>query len=219
MNRKLRMFAGLLLALLLVATPAVQAQMTPAVEVSDQEIRNDTVVVDRVVSDGPGWIVIHADDNGAPGDVVGYSTVVDGENADVSVQIDTSLLAVGMSETEAMTDTEGVTLYAMLHTDAGEEGAYEFPGDDTPVTVDGEVVMAPFTVTGLAGMAEQEAEATAEPAATAAPDETQEPETLPETGGTDLPWLPIALVGIGLLIVVGAWLLSRRDTEKVHIDR
>ncbi|MEJ2208641.1 MAG: LPXTG cell wall anchor domain-containing protein [Anaerolineae bacterium] len=195
MSRKFNVLAGLIVALLLIAAPVVQAQMTPSVEVSDQEIVNDTVTVDKVVSDGPGWIVIHADDNGSPGTVIGHSAVQDGENLDVSVPIST---------TQA---TE--TLYAMLHTDAGQQGTYEFPGADAPVSVNGQVVVQSFTVTG--GLAQSQGQATPQP--------TTQPGTLPVTGGSNTPWLPIAFIAAGLLIVAVAWLLMRRDTEKVHVDR
>ncbi len=132
--RRTGWIVGLLVASLLVV-PAVFAQeVTPSVTVSDQAIEDGTVTVDTVVSDGPGWIVIHTDDDGAPGPVIGQAAVADGENTDVTVEIDT----------EAATET----LWAMLHEDTGEEGTYEFPDADPPVQVEGEVVMQSFTITG-----------------------------------------------------------------------
>jgi len=113
---------------------APAATITPAVTVSDQELSDGTVTVAEVVSDGQGWIVIHAQADGKPGPILGYSPVVDGKNKDVVVEIDSA----GATE----------TLYAMLHTDAGEMGKFEFPnGTDGPVSVDGKVVTPPFQVT------------------------------------------------------------------------
>jgi len=86
-----------------------------------------------VVNEGAGWLVIHADADGSPGSVIGHQIVIDGRNEGVVVEID---------RVQA-TDT----LYAMLHTDAGELGIFEFPGPDEPVTVDGDVVTVPFQVT------------------------------------------------------------------------
>lgn len=126
---------GLAAFLLLSLTSMALAQVTPSVTISDQSIGDGMVVVDQVVSDGPGWIVIHADENGAPGPVIGQTAVMDGENNNVEVEIDTAMATA--------------TMYAMLHTDAGTEGTYEFPGDDTPVEVDGEVVLQAFTVTDM----------------------------------------------------------------------
>jgi plastocyanin len=113
--------------------PAKAAAM-PSVSVADQPIEDDAVTVAKVVSNGPGWIVIHADKNGAPGPVLGYAPVKDGENADVAVK----LAAEGRTE----------TLYAMLHTDAGKVGTYEFPGADGPVAMDGKVITPAFKVAG-----------------------------------------------------------------------
>jgi plastocyanin len=109
------------------------AAAMPSVGVADQPIKDDTVTVAKVVSNGPGWIVIHADKNGAPGPVLGYAAVKDGENDDVVVK----LAAEGRTE----------TLYAMLHTDAGTVGTYEFPGADGPVAMNGKVITPAFKIT------------------------------------------------------------------------
>jgi plastocyanin len=112
-------------------TPAVD--QVPSVEVSDQEIRNGSVRVNRVYNPGPGWIVIHADEDGSPGPVIGYAPVME-VSEDVRVNI----------EVENATER----LHAMLHRDVGTIGEYEFPGDDQPVFVDDEIVNVPFIVTG-----------------------------------------------------------------------
>lgn len=104
----------------------------PFLSVRDQLVRAGFVVIDQVVSDGPGWIVIHADNGGAPGAVVGFRFVANGLNSDVQVMIDESLA----------TDV----LFAMLHIDAGALATYEFPGADLPATWDGSVVMEAFSI-------------------------------------------------------------------------
>jgi len=126
-------------------TPAAAAM--PSVSVADQPIKDDMVTVAQVVSNGPGWIVIHADKNGAPGPVLGYSAVKDGENADVAVK----LAAEGRTE----------TLYAMLHTDAGTVGTYEFPGADVPVAMNGAAITPAFKVAGGASQGAAPGQATA----------------------------------------------------------
>ncbi len=120
-----------IVASLLVVPVARGQEVTPSVTVSDQAIEDGTVTVDSVVSDGPGWIVIHTDDDGAPGPVIGHAAVSDGENTNVTVEIDT----------EEATET----LWAMLHEDTGEEGSYEFPDADPPVELEGEIVMQSFS--------------------------------------------------------------------------
>lgn len=202
--RKVRASFSLLLVLAVVALLAlpVSAQVTPSVTVEDQAIVDGTVTVASVVSDGPGWIVIHREEGGTFGAVIGFAPVVDGENTNVVVEIDVS------QATE--------TLFAMLHTDTGAEGEFEFPGGDPPVSVNGEIVSPPFQVTG--GLEGQQvatatppaevtetpaAEATATPPAAAA---TATPvPALPQTGGAPLtpPWATLALVAGGLLLLGG----------------
>jgi len=107
----------------------------PSVTVSDQAVQAGSVLIQEVVSQGPGWLVIHIQDGGNPGAVIGYAPVQDGLNQSVTVPVDVEQ-ATG-------------TLYAMLHTDAGAQGAYEFPGADAPVMLDGQMVNPSFVVSGL----------------------------------------------------------------------
>jgi len=119
------------------------AAIAPAVTVADQEIVDGMVTIATVTSDGPGWLVIHAQANDKPGPILGKAALSSGENSDVMVEIDPS------------TATE--TLYAMLHTDAGEVGIFEFPdGPDGPVLVDEKVVTPPFKVLAKEMLAEGE---------------------------------------------------------------
>lgn len=119
------------------ATQAMAA--APSVMVKDQAFNEDTVTVESVFSVGPGWIVIHIDNNGKPGAVLGYAPVKDGLNTNVVVAIDES-------------DATPV-LYAMLHTDAGIVGTYEFPGADAPMMVNGQMLSPAFRVDGAASSA------------------------------------------------------------------
>jgi predicted lipoprotein with Yx(FWY)xxD motif/polyisoprenoid-binding protein YceI len=115
-----------------------ESMVVPSVTVEDQSIESGKVTVAEVVSNGTGWLVVHAQADGKPGPILGFSPVIDGENSDVMVEIDSA------NATE--------TLYAMLHTDAGDVGSFEFPdGPDGPVKVDAKVVTPSFMVTaGLA---------------------------------------------------------------------
>jgi plastocyanin len=137
--------------------------ISPSVAVSDQQISGNTVVVSKVVSDGDGWLVIHAEGpDGKPGTVLGQTAVGSGLNSDVVVQIDQ----------KAATQK----LFAMLHVDAGEKGAYEFPGTDVPAKFNGEIVMQDFTATNVSSQpAEQtppEQQPPAEPPGTTPPADT-----------------------------------------------
>ena len=132
--KSLRLVFALLIAVVGFAVLAQDDMMTPSVTVSDQLSLDGTVTISEVVSDGPGFIVIHADADGIGG-VIGFRAVNDGTSVNVSVPIDTSMATP--------------TLYAMLHSDTGEVGTYEFgavEGADGPVAVDGEVVTPAFNV-------------------------------------------------------------------------
>lgn len=119
-----------------VVTPPFQVDLTGVntLTVSDQELgENNVVTVAAVRSTGPGWLVIHAQADGKPGPVIGFTAVAEVANGSLTIEIDA----------ENITDT----LYAMLHVDAGIEGEYEFPGDDTPAQdAEGNIVISPFTL-------------------------------------------------------------------------
>lgn len=111
--------------------------------VSQLASEDNTVVVPAVRAAADGWIVIHADANGAPGPVAGFAPVAAGANHQIAVELDPAVA------------TE--TLHAMLHVDAGVAGEYEFPGDDGPVQdADGNVVMLPFQVVSMVSMVDSE---------------------------------------------------------------
>lgn len=117
-------FSFVLLIVLLVTLPlAAFAQEANSVTVSDQEVMDGKVTVANVVSAGDGWMVIHKDQEGRPGPVIGWSAVTAGENANVVVEL-----------TEEI--TAPTTLWAMLHVDEGTVGTYEFPGPDVPADAD-----------------------------------------------------------------------------------
>jgi hypothetical protein len=83
-----------------------------------------------------GWVVIHADESGAPGAMLGHVQIpLEGPAEDLVVEFDEPV--------------EGgvVPLWAMLHIDADPEGTYEFPGPDVPLTLDGDPVMRAFELT------------------------------------------------------------------------
>ncbi|MDZ7844454.1 MAG: plastocyanin/azurin family copper-binding protein [Anaerolineales bacterium] len=113
---------------------AEEEEVTPSLQVQDQKITSGAVIIPEAVSSGPGWVVIHADQGGNPGPVIGYAALQSGTNFDVEVQVEE--------------DQVTATLFAMLHTDSGEEGTYEFPEADPPVKAADQVVTVPFQVLG-----------------------------------------------------------------------
>ncbi len=113
-----------------VVTPSFNIQL---VHGYDQFVMGDMVEIEHVITDAAGWLVIHSDNNGAPGPVLGQTMVEAGVNSEVMVEL-------------AM-DGRTTTLWPMLHVDTGEAGVYEFgtvEGADSPVFVNGQVVTFPI---------------------------------------------------------------------------
>lgn len=153
MNKIYGSIASLLLVLLLVAAcrpaerpvgapgPAVpeigepEVTASPAITAMDQSIADKTVTIASVNAPEAGWLVVHADVNGKPGSVVGHSRVEAGVSRNVIVTVDASLLTS--------------TLHAMLHTDQGVVGRYEFPGPDVPMKDGEDVIGASFRATNV----------------------------------------------------------------------
>lgn len=119
------------------ASAQAEAATNASVTVKDQAVVSNGVIgnvtVEKVVSDGPGWIAIHNNIFGHPGGVIGYSPVKSGENQNVTVIIHTFVAAD--------------TLFAVLHHDYGQEGVFEYPVPDVEQRVNDKIVIEPFNIT------------------------------------------------------------------------
>ena len=142
-------FFRILLACLFVvvlAVPAAAQDMMgePSVEVADQVSLDGTVTIASAYSAGPGFVVIHIDNEGGPGPVIGNAALNPGWNYNIPVSIDTSMATP--------------VLFAMLHTDTGEVGVYEFgtvEGADGPVRDASDNVITPSFNVDLIAAADQ----------------------------------------------------------------
>ncbi len=160
---------------------AVLAQSeTPNVQVAGTGIVDDTVTIVEATVGGPGWVVIHADNNGSPGLIIGYAPLEEGVNSNVVVEIDA--------------DAATPILHAMLHVDEGELGAFEFPGADAPVLVDDAIVMAQFSAAPV-----MEAE-----------DEMAAPDAMPMTGAAASTPFVLAVTAMGLVALGANIVVTRR---------
>ncbi len=101
------------------------------VVVSDQYLVDGSLVVDEVGYNSSGWIVVHSDLDGEPGDIIGVESISAGVNRQVVVKVDRS----------KVTDV----LYPMLHTDRSILGKYEI-NYDFPVYNNGRVIAPGFRV-------------------------------------------------------------------------
>lgn len=99
-----------------VPTPAV-----PIVNAADQVLTDEgTLEIANVVTSEDGWVVLYAMNDGELGEVLAYTAVATGINQNLELTIDPQLATP--------------TLVAMLHSDAGESGEFEFPdGPDVPL--------------------------------------------------------------------------------------
>jgi hypothetical protein len=107
--------------------------LPPDILVLDQPVVNDQVEIERVISNGPGWLVIYYNENGAPGRIIGQAFLEDGLNERVVVPV----------VARAVTSI----LFALLHQDTGITGDFEFPAADPPLLYRGRLAEpAPFRI-------------------------------------------------------------------------
>ncbi len=111
------------------------AEVTGSLTVADQTGDGTSVRVASVTIEGSdGFVVVHSDQDGGPGPVLGHAAISEGTTTALDVPMNTPLDA-------------DQTVWPMLHFDAGTAGTYEFPGADGPVVVDGNVVVKPLAFT------------------------------------------------------------------------
>ena len=127
------------LPLLAMGEPVVaemQVTYPPNLVIFDQPVIDNQIVVDRVISDGPGWLVVYADEEGSPGIIIGSAALQDGLNEQVSVGL------LGAEVTEQ--------LFIFLHEDTEPGDAFNFPAADFQITYQGRIVN-PFSFKTNAG--------------------------------------------------------------------
>jgi hypothetical protein len=91
----------------------------------------------EVLIDAPGYLVIHDDNNGSPGPVLGFISLPAGLSHNVWVTLDQGTPSTGQ-------------VFPMLHFDTDSNGIYGFAGGelDGPVVVGGNVVVGPLDISG-----------------------------------------------------------------------
>ena len=101
------------------------------IEVSEQAVAEDGIVtLDRIEVPEPSWVLVHAEEDGVIGDVLGGVFLEEGEYDSLAVSIDWRRASPN--------------LYAVVHEDDGEQGVLEFPDGDNPVLSNGQPVVAEF---------------------------------------------------------------------------
>lgn len=114
----------------------VEGAAVPSVTVANQTVTDRKVTIAAASVHGPAWVVIHRD-NGADGpivpDIIGRQRLNTGSNTNVMIELNETVMV-------------GDKLWAMLHTDNGVVGTYEFPSGDPPVMAGSAIVMKQFVV-------------------------------------------------------------------------
>lgn len=98
------------------------ATFPPDIVVYDQPVVDGVVVVDRVISDGPGWLAVYYDDEGQPGLIIGSAPLEDGLNRDIPINLIRSAVTP--------------LLYVRLHADTEPGDPFDFPRED-PIVMSG----------------------------------------------------------------------------------
>lgn len=109
-----------------------RSSIVPSVVVKDQSVINGQVTIESATAAAPSWLVIQTETNSAPGPVIGYVKINQGENKNVSVPIDIT--------------ASTPKLFAMIHEDNGTKNQFDFPENDMPLTFKGEMVSELFSV-------------------------------------------------------------------------
>ena len=115
--------------------------LAPAIVLKSQDIKHtNPIIADSVTTPVDGWLVIYKDKPFDSGRVVGYAPVYQGTNAGVQVAIDAKRIS----------DTP--TLWAVIHTDQGEHGVFDWGEKatslaDTALIYQGQPVMTTFGTT------------------------------------------------------------------------
>lgn len=111
----------------------VAVPVTPSLTVTQRITPSptDSITIEAVTSQGPGWVVIR---DGGDGSELGHAAVAHGTASGVSVELSRAPVA-------------GETLFVILHVDQGTVGTYQFPGADVPAKGEGGIeVQASFTI-------------------------------------------------------------------------
>ena len=119
-------------------TAAFAAHYPPDILVYDQPFLDGAVVVQRVISEGPGWVAIYSDEEGQPGLIIGFAPLEDGLNENVRVEL-----------IESAVTTQ---LYARLHEDTTPGDEFDFPGNDAVVRYEERMPQATAFRTDLGAM-------------------------------------------------------------------
>jgi hypothetical protein len=103
------------------------------IDVDDQRLDGNELIIDRVVTQGAGWLAAYSDEGGQPGQLIGQTQVGDGVSDDVRLEIDESLATP--------------VIHVMLYTDASDEGNFDPNVDTLAQDMEGQPMARSFWIT------------------------------------------------------------------------
>lgn len=106
------------------------AALPTDVFVINQPASTGEVVVERAVSNGPGWLVVYNDFEGLTADLLGYAPLEAGVSRGITVPLNGNNITP--------------MLHIMVHEDAEPEGEFNFLGQDEAVLNDGRLMLFSF---------------------------------------------------------------------------
>jgi hypothetical protein len=110
---------------------AFEVSLPPDVFVLNQPVVDNKIVVERAISQGPGWLVVYRDEEGQTGNIVGFALLEDGVNERIEVEI--------------LTSDVSAVLHIIIHEDDGALGEFDFPAGDGPMRFQGQIPPNPFS--------------------------------------------------------------------------
>lgn len=114
------------------------------IEASDQVGATDSVMIDKVIAPDDAFVVVHQNDDGMPGERLGYASIDEGTSTEVTVKLDSKVKLTP-------------ELLAAVHIDRGKAGELEFDMEkrehspDQPYYVNAKEVAVSIKISGDAG--------------------------------------------------------------------
>ena len=103
------------------------------ISVIDQPVAAGKITIEKIETNARGWIVIHADNSGEIGDVIGFRPIIPGIVDDLEIGIDVTKATV--------------ILYASLYPDHGTSGLFDQSDRANAITLADGVLSKEFRVT------------------------------------------------------------------------
>ena len=108
---------------------------TYAITAGSQHTDGHSLVITQVTLKSTGWVAVHTDANGAPGVVIGVSSLLaPGTHDNVVVRL-------------SKAQSAGTKVMPVVHVEDNNNTTFDYPKGDAPATIDGRVVVVTISLT------------------------------------------------------------------------